>query len=204
MGVYHDGVLPRLVEATGGSKGMDRYRAKAIDGLTGDVVEIGFGTGLNVELYPSEVTKVWAVEPSLPSRELAARRVLASTVAIEQVGLDGQHLPLPDDSCDAGLCTFTLCTIPDPMLALSELRRVLKPGARFHLLEHGGAPDAGVARWQRRVEPVQRRIAGGCHLTRDPEQMLLDAGFVDLEITARYVKGPKPWCYFSYGTAINP
>ncbi|UDY34774.1 class I SAM-dependent methyltransferase [Dermatobacter hominis] len=204
MGVYEDRVLPRLVDLTCGAKGMERYRARAIEGLHGEVVEIGFGTGLNVPLYPAAVTKVWAVEPSLRSRELARERIDASTVPVEHVGLDGQRLPLPDRSCDAGLSTFTLCTIPDPMLALAELRRVLKPGATLHVLEHGAAPDPGVARWQVRIEPWQRRFAGGCHLTRDAGEMLAEAGFTDVDITARYVKGPKPWCYFSYGTATNP
>jgi ubiquinone/menaquinone biosynthesis C-methylase UbiE len=204
VGVYEDRVLPRLVDLTCGAKGMERYRARAIEGLHGEVVEIGFGTGLNVPLYPAAVTKVWAVEPSLRSRELARGRIEASTVPVEHVGLDGQRLPLPDASCDAGLSTFTLCTIPDPTLALAELRRVLKPGARLHVLEHGAAPDDGVARWQVRIEPWQRRFAGGCHLTRDVSDLLSDAGFDDVEITARYVKGPKPWSYFSYGTATNP
>ncbi len=204
MGVYEDRVLPRLVDLTCGSKGMERYRAKAIEGLHGDVVEIGFGTGLNVPLYPAAVTKVWAVEPSLRSRELARKRIDASTVPVEHIGLDGQRIPLADDSCDAGLSTFTLCTIPDPMLALAELRRVLKPGAQLHVLEHGAAPDPGVARWQVRIEPWQRRFAGGCHLTRDVSDLLGRAGFTDVEVTAKYVQGPKPWSYFSYGRATNP
>ena len=204
MGVYEDRVLPRLVDLTCGSRGMERYRAKAIEGLHGDVVEIGFGTGLNVPLYPAAVTKVWAVEPSLRSRELARKRIDASTVPVEHIGLDGQRIPLADDSCDAGLSTFTLCTIPDPMLALAELRRVLKPGAQLHVLEHGAAPDPGIARWQVRIEPWQRRFAGGCHLTRDVTDMLGRAGFTDVEVTAKYVQGPKPWCYFSYGRATNP
>lgn len=204
MGVYDDRVLPRLIDLTCGAKGMERYRAKAIDGLHGDVVEIGFGTGLNVALYPPEVTKVWAVEPSERSRELARDRIAAGDVDVEHVGLDGQHLPLEDASCDSGLSTFTLCTIPDPMLALAELRRVLRPGAQLHVLEHGAAPDAAIARWQQRIEPWQRRFAGGCHLTRDVGDMLAEAGFTDIRITAKYVKGPKPWSYFSYGTATNP
>ena len=144
MGLYDDRVLPRLVDLTCGSKGMERYRAKAIDGLAGEVVEIGFGTGLNVPLYPDAVTTVWAVEPSERSRELASDRVTARGVRVEHVGLDGQRLPLDDASCDAGLCTFTLCTVPDPMRALAELRRVIRPGGQLHVLERGdhlGAPD---------------------------------------------------------------
>ncbi len=204
MGFYDERVLPRLVDLTCGAKGMERYRSKALDGLHGQVVEIGFGTGLNAPVYPPAVTKVWAVEPSERSWELARDRIAASPVEIERVGLDGQHLPLEDASCDGGLSTFTLCTIPDPMLALAELRRVLRPGAVLHVLEHGAAPDEGTARWQRRIEPWQRRIAGGCHLTRDPGDMLVEAGFTDVQLTERFVTGPKPWSYFSYGTATNP
>lgn len=204
MGVYADRILPRLVEVSCGGAGMQRWRSKAVDGLHGAVVEIGFGSGLNVPVYPTEITKVWAVEPSERARRIAQGRVDASTAEVEHVGLDGQHLPIPDDSCDGALSTFTLCTIPDPTLALGELRRVLKSGARLHVLEHGAAPEASVARWQQRIEPWQRRLAGGCHLTRDTSTMLVDAGFVDVELTSRYVKGPKPWSYFSYGTATNP
>nr|HNN38826.1 methyltransferase domain-containing protein [Microthrixaceae bacterium] len=204
MGLYDDRVLPRLVDLTCGSKGMERYRAKAIDGLAGEVVEIGFGTGLNVPLYPDAVTTVWAVEPSERSRELASDRVTARGVRVEHVGLDGQRLPLDDASCDAGLCTFTLCTVPDPMRALAELRRVIRPGGQLHVLEHGAAPDPGVARWQERIEPWQKRLAGGCHLTRDTTEMLRRAGFVELRLTTRFVKGPKPWSYFTWGRATNP
>ncbi|MBS1837053.1 MAG: class I SAM-dependent methyltransferase [Actinobacteria bacterium] len=204
MGIYGDRVLPRLVDWTCGSPGMERWRAAAIEGLHGDVVEIGFGSGLNVAVYPADVTQVWAVEPSERAREIARRRLASSPVPVEQVGLDGQHLPLPDDSCDGALSTFTLCTIPDPMLALAELRRVLRPGAKVHVLEHGAAPDESVARWQQRIEPLQKRFAGGCHLTRDAPAMLADAGFVDVELTSRYVRGPKPWCWFTFGTATNP
>lgn len=204
MGVYADRILPRLVEVSCGGAGMQRWRSKAVDGLHGAIVEIGFGSGLNVPVYPSEVTEVWAVEPSERARRMAQGRVETSTAEVRHVGLDGQHLPIPDDSCDGALSTFTLCTIPDPTLALGELRRVLKSGARLHVLEHGAAPEASVARWQQRIEPWQQRIAGGCHLTRDTSSMLLHAGFVDIELTSRYVKGPKPWSYFSYGTATNP
>ncbi len=204
MGVYDDRVLPHLVNLTCGAKGMDRYRTRAIEGLAGEVVEIGFGTGLNAPHYPPEVTRVWAVEPSLRSRDLARDRIRASATRIEHVGLDGQHLPLPDDSCDGALSTFTLCTIPDPQLALAEMRRVLRTGAELHFLEHGLAPDTSVARWQSRIEPWQKRLAGGCHLTRDATDMITEAGFTDLRITTRYVKGPKPWSYFSYGVATNP
>ena len=155
-------------------------------------------------LYPAEVTQVYAVEPATLARRLAEDRVAASHATIVHVGLDGQSLPLDDASCDGALSTFTLCTIPDVVAALAELRRVLKPGGRFHFLEHGLAPDAKVERWQHRIEPMQRRVADGCHLTRDAVSLVTDAGFVVERYESRYTRGPKPWSYMTEGFAVSP
>jgi len=125
-------------------------------------------------------------------------------VTVEHVGLDGQQIPLDDDSCDAALSTFTLCTIPDVVAALAELRRVVRPGGRFHFLEHGRSPDVKVATWQRRLEPVQKRLADGCHLTRDPAALVSEAGFELEQVSSRYASGPKPWVWFTEGVARNP
>jgi ubiquinone/menaquinone biosynthesis C-methylase UbiE len=182
----------------------DPWRARTTEGLTGRVVEIGFGSGLNVPHYPSDVDLVLAVEPASLARRIAEKRVAASQVPVEHVGLDGQHLPLEDDSCDAALCTFTLCTVPDPELALSEVRRVLRPGGEFHFLEHGLSPDPGVARWQHRLEPLQKRIADGCHLTRDAIALVQAAGFEMTRREQRYASGPKPWSYMTLGVAAAP
>ena len=160
-------------------------------GSSGRVVEIGFGSGFNVPHYPAGVDRVLAVEPSATAWRMAARRVAASPVPVEQVGLDGQSLPLDDASCDGAICTFALCTIPDPGAALAEVRRVLRPGGRFHLLEHGLAPDARVAAFQHRVEPLQRRIADGCHLTRDPVALVTGAGFAVEDLEQKYGAGPE-------------
>lgn len=204
MGFYRTQVLPRLVDRACGSAGMQRWRAEVTAGLAGTVVEIGFGSGLNVEHYPPEVELVLAVEPAEVARQLAAKRIERSGVTVEHIGLDGQAIPLDDASCDAALSTFTLCTVPDPNKVLSELRRVLRPKARLHFLEHGLAPDPSVARWQHRLDPWQRRLADGCHLTRDAEALVTDAGFVMEEIEHRYAKGPKPWSWFTVGVAANP
>jgi ubiquinone/menaquinone biosynthesis C-methylase UbiE len=204
VGVYNDQVVPRLVEWCCGSSGFDAWRARATEGLSGRVVEIGFGSGLNVPLYPPAVDAVLAVEPSLVARRRAERRVRAATAPVEHVGLDGQSLPLDDASCDAALCTFTLCTVPDPALALTELLRVLKPTGTVHFLEHGLSPDPGVARWQHRIDPVQRRLADGCHLTRDPSALVEQAGFEMRQNEQRYVNGPKPWCWLTLGVAAKP
>jgi ubiquinone/menaquinone biosynthesis C-methylase UbiE len=204
MGLYGEEVLPRLVNCVCGASAMDEWRAEVTEGLTGRVVEIGFGSGLNVDHYPRDVELILAVEPSAVARRLSARRVARSAVPVTHIGLDGTAIPLDDKSCDSALCTFTLCTIPDVLQALNELRRVLKPGARFHFLEHGLSPDPGVAAWQRRIEPLQIRLAGGCHLTREPADVVSEAGFTLDRVTRRYAKGPRPWNWLSAGVAAKP
>jgi ubiquinone/menaquinone biosynthesis C-methylase UbiE len=203
VGFYREQILPRLVDRACGTGELRRWRAGVTEGLTGQVVEIGFGSGLNVELYPPTVERVLAVEPAAVARRLADTRVRRSPVPVEHIGLDGQVIPLEDDSCDSALSTFTLCTIPDAPRALAELRRVLRPGGRLHFLEHGLSPDPGVATWQRRIEPFQRRLADGCHLTREPEALVRDAGFTIVHVEQRYAKGPKPWSWFSAGVAAK-
>ena len=204
MGFYRERLLPRLVDKACGSKELAAWRARVTEGLSGTVVEIGFGSGLNVPLYPAAVTKVFAVEPALLARRLAQPRIDVSPVEIVHVGLDGQSLPLADDSCDGALSTFTLCTIPDVAAALRELRRVLKPGGQFHFLEHGLAPGAKAGRWQHRGERMQGRLADGCHLTRDAVALVTDAGFVVERFESRYTSGPKPWSYMTEGFAVAP
>lgn len=201
---YREQVLPRLVDRACGTAGLARWRAEVTLGLAGRVVEIGFGSGLNVQHYPPEVEVVLAVEPAAVARRLAARRIPVGVVPVEHIGLDGQDIPLDDGSCDAALSTFTLCTVPDPGKVLSELRRVLRPGSRFHFLEHGIAPHLSVAKWQHRLDPCQRRLAGGCHLTRDASTLVGDAGFFIERNEQRYAKGPKPWSWFTLGVAANP
>jgi ubiquinone/menaquinone biosynthesis C-methylase UbiE len=156
------------------------------DGLIGNVVEVGFGSGLNVPFYPSTVTAVAAVEPSDTAWKLADKRLRATHVPVRRSALDAQTLPYTDDSFDAAVSSWSLCTIPDAVAALQEIRRVLKPGARLHFAEHGLAPDEAVRRWQRRLEPVQRRIFAGCHLTRRIDDLLTCTGFIIEELDAFY------------------
>lgn len=202
LGLYRTHVLPHLVDRVLSGPGWERWRERTTQGLAGTVVEIGFGSGLNVPHYPPDVTTVYAVEPALRARRLAEPRVVASPVDVRHVGLDGARLPLDDDSCDGALSTFTLCTIPDVDGALAELRRVLRPGAPFHFLEHGVAPDAGVALLQRAIEPAQRVLADGCHLTRDPQSLVSDAGFDVLSLESRYAGASSPWTYLTVGVAV--
>jgi SAM-dependent methyltransferase len=202
MGIYERHVLPRVIDKLCGVSGVDELRRQAIEGLSGRVVEIGFGSGHNVPLYPDAVTEVLAVDPATLGQKLAASRLAASSVPVRFVGLDGQAIPLDTDSCDAALSTFTLCTIPDPRAALAELRRVLVPGGRFHFCEHGLAPDEKVRRSQRRIEPINKRLSGGCHLTRDIRGLIEGAGFTIERCESSYGEGPKAYSYHSIGVAI--
>ncbi|AZG48145.1 class I SAM-dependent methyltransferase [Gordonia insulae] len=202
MGFYDDRVLPHLINVTCGMSALTPLRRRTCVGLSGEVVELGFGSGLNVGCYPEAVTRIAAIEPSDNGWRLAADRVASSTVPIDRAGLDGQRLPFDDDSFDAALTTFTMCTIPDLPAALSEVARVVKAGGTLHFLEHGSAPDEAVRRWQRRLEPIQRRVAGGCHLTRDIPGSLTDAGFTVTTVDRFYQPGtPKSFAAMNLGVA---
>jgi ubiquinone/menaquinone biosynthesis C-methylase UbiE len=171
--------------------------------LSGDVLEVGFGSGRNVPHYPSTVQRVRAVDPATVGRRLAAKRLAASAVPVEFVGLDGEELPVEDASVDHVLTTWTLCTIPHVDRALAEMRRVLRPGGAVHFVEHGRSPDENVARWQDRLTPIQKRVFGGCHLNRSIDQLLERAGLVVSPLDTFYAKGPKPFGYLFEGVATK-
>lgn len=192
MGYYDEHIVPRIINAACGSKAMRPHRARVCEGLSGEVVEVGFGSGLNIPFYPEEVTRISAVEPSDVGWGLAAKRLATATVPVERAGLDGQRLPFADDTFDNALSTWTLCTIPDADAALRELRRVLKPGGTLHFLEHGLAPDEKVQRWQYRLDPIEKRIAGGCTFSRPIADLVAGAGFTITDLDVYYAKGgPK-------------
>ena len=205
MGLYSEHVLPRIVDVACNMKGNVPQRRRVCEGLSGEVVEIGFGTGHNVPFYPAAVTSVAAVEPADLGWKLAGKRLAATTTPVRRAGLDGASLPFPDDSFDAALSTWTMCTIPDIESALGELRRVLKPGGTLHFVEHGLAPDESVQVWQHRLEPIQKRVFGGCHLTRPIVDLITGAGFTMKELDTYYEEGaPKFAGANSLGVAQAP
>ncbi len=204
MGIYRERVLPHILNVACGTKADEPLRRRVCGGLAGDVVEIGFGSGLNAPFYPTTVDSVAAVEPADEAWKLAEKRLAETNVPVRRSGLDGQSLPFTDDSYDAAVSTWTLCTIPDVAAALSELRRVLRPGGTLHFVEHGLAPDERVRSWQYRVEPLQKRIFGGCHLTRPIVGLLTRAGFTVTELDVFYQKSaPKFEAAYSLGIALS-
>jgi ubiquinone/menaquinone biosynthesis C-methylase UbiE len=203
MAFYQDRVLPRFINVVMNTKQTREIRSRVCGELKGDVVEIGFGTGHNLPFLPTAVTHLRAVEPSASSVQLAGRRIAASRVPVEVVGLDGQSLSLADHSADAVLCTWSLCTIPDPYAAVREMRRILRPGGRLHFIEHGRAPDENVRRWQDRLNGFQNRIGGGCNLNRDIPSIIEAGGFTVASLDTYYGKGePKPYAYMYEGRAV--
>ena len=191
MGFYDDRVLPHIINVVMNTKQTRRIRERVCSGLKGEVLEIGFGTGHNLPYLPATVTRLLAVEPSGRSVELARDRIDASPIDVDVIGLDGQRLPVADDSVDAVLCTWSLCTIPDAVAAVAEARRVLRPSGQFYFIEHGAAPDAGVRRWQDRLNGMEQRIAGGCNLNRDITG-IVEAGGMTIKSLDRYYNPGEP------------
>ena len=205
MGLYGEQILPRIIDRACGMSTADPHRRRVCAGLAGRVVELGFGSGLNLRFYPSAVTEVAAIEPSDVAWRLAEERVAAAPMPVRRAGLDGATLPLEDAAFDAALSTWTMCTIPDLGAALAEVRRVLRPGGTLHFVEHGLAPDPGVQRWQRRWEPAQKRLFGGCHVTRRIADHITDAGFVMEQLDVFYEDGsPRIIGADSLGVARKP
>jgi SAM-dependent methyltransferase len=200
---WEERVLPRAVDLVLTDASAGTWRATVTAGVTGDVLELGFGSGRNLPYYPDEVTRVLAVEPADLAWQRAAGRVTGFGRPVERVSLDGAALPVEDDSVDAVVSTWTLCTIPDVEGALAEARRVLRPGGTLHFVEHAVAPGGATARLQRALQPVWGRFSGGCHLDRDITGLLTDAGFVvDLDHEGFVAPGPmQVFGWFVHGTA---
>jgi ubiquinone/menaquinone biosynthesis C-methylase UbiE len=203
VGWYREQVLPRVADVLLRGPEYTTARDRVCAGLAGEVLEVGFGSGRNVPHYPATVKRVRAVDPATVGRQLAAERVAASPVPVEYVGLDGEQLPIDDGSVDHVLVTWSLCTIPDVARALEETRRVLRPGGSLHFVEHGLAPDPGVARWQHRLTPIQRRLFGGCHLDRPIGALIEGSGLRLEKLDNYYARGPKPFGYMFEGVATR-
>jgi ubiquinone/menaquinone biosynthesis C-methylase UbiE len=201
MGWYEEQILPRFINIACGVKANRKLRQRLCAGLEGTVLEIGFGSGHNLPYYPTTVTKLYAIDPSHVGRRLAADRLASSPVSVEFVGLDGEKIPLEDESVDHVVSTWTLCTIPDAGQAMEEVRRVLRASGVFHFLEHGLAPDPRVVRWQSRLNPLQQKVAGGCNLNRPIADLVGGSGLEVDGIDNFYMPGPKPLVYQYEGTA---
>ena len=177
MGLYAKHIFPRLMNAMMSGAAFDELRRAVLAGVSGAVLEVGFGTGLNLPHYPPGLTRLTAIDANPGMSALARRRLAASPLQVQHEVLDGERLPMPDASFDHVVCTWTLCSIPRPERALDEMRRVLKPAGRLHFIEHGLSPEPGVQKWQRRLNPLNKVLACGCHLNRDMEALIAGQGF---------------------------
>ena len=199
---YERHLLPYLLDLACGSGPIGKQRQKVIPQAQGRVLEVGIGTGLNLPFYDkARVRSIVGVDPALRMHRLALRRVQASGLAVRLVGLSAETLAADDASFDTVVCTYTLCTIPDPVSALREMRRVLVPGGKLLFSEHGRAPDADVRGWQARLQPYWSRVSGGCRLDRDIPALLAQAGF-ETAVQSRYIPGLRFLSYHYWGEAV--
>jgi ubiquinone/menaquinone biosynthesis C-methylase UbiE len=199
MGFYENRIVPRLIDLACGAKPVLKQREKIVPLASGRVLEVGMGPAINVPFYdPSKVEMVWGLEPSDGMRRKAAPRLAKAPFPVEWLGLPGEEIPLEDDSADTVLLTYTLCTIPDFAKALQQMRRVLKPGGRLLFSEHGEAPDENVRKWQARVNPLWKRLAGGCNLNRPIPQLIEAAGFEIERLDTMYLPGTPKVAAFQY------
>lgn len=199
MGFYDRHILPRLLDTAMSAKPITYQRRKVVPRAEGRVLEIGFGAGHNLPFYdPGKVTHIWALEPAAEMRARAGERAAASTIALEFIGLPSEKIPLDADCADTVLITYTLCSIPDVMAALAEMRRVMKASGRMIFCEHGEAPDDSVKRWQRRITPVWKAIGGGCHVGRPIPKLIQDAGFKVEDMATMYLPGTPRFAGFNY------
>ena len=196
-------VMPPALDFVCGLPMVSRQRQLIVPLARGRVLEVGIGTGLNMPWYDkTRVTHITGLDPALQLHPLARERIAQSGLEVELVGLSAEQIPRLDASFDTVLVTYTLCTIPDPLAVLREMRRVLAPGGQLLFCEHGRAPDASVRRWQERLQPLWGKVAGGCHLGRDIPALLQAAGFSLADLHTRYLPGPRPFTFHYWGETL--
>jgi ubiquinone/menaquinone biosynthesis C-methylase UbiE len=200
--VYATFILPRLIDCFMAGKTKMADRAKYVGLASGTVLEVGVGSGHNLPFYGSDVVTVFAVDPSRELWKMAERRSARLRCPVEFFATSAERIPISDESIDTVVVTWTLCTIPDVGRAVHEMKRVLKPGGRLIFIEHGAAPDPRVRRWQDRLNPVWRRIAGGCRLNRKIDELLERGGFRLIDVERAYAGGPKVFDYTYKGVAV--
>lgn len=204
MGLYHHCIFPYLLDAAMTNRVLREPRRRTLAAASGRILEIGFGTGANLEHYPPEVQRIEAIEPDADLDRFSLPRMAAARIEVDFHHFNAERLPLKGNQFDTVVCTLTLCSIPDVAHALGEIRRVLKPGGQFLFLEHGLAPEPGVARWQHRLNPLQRRLGGGCNLNRDTLGLLRSARLPARDANHYYLRGvPRFLGYMTEGSAIK-
>jgi ubiquinone/menaquinone biosynthesis C-methylase UbiE len=202
LSFYDDKILPHLIDIACSARPNRKQREKIVPLAEGEVLEVGFGSGLNLPFYRADaVRKLWALEPSEGMRRKARPMIEEAGIDIELIDLPGERIPLEADSVDTVVVSYTLCTIPDAVAALENMRNVLRPGGRLLFCEHGLAPDENVRRWQHRLNPAWCRVAGGCNMNRDIPALLTGAGFEILRDERMYIPGVKILSYNYWGAA---
>lgn len=206
MSFYEDKILPHIIDKACSMGQVMKLRSQVVPRARGKVLEVGMGSGINLEFYnPEQVELVYGLEPSEGMRRKAQPNLGRSPIAVEWLDLPGEQIPLEDESVDTVLLTFTLCTIPDWNAALQQMKRVLKPEGELLFLEHGESPDDGTRKWQHRITPGWKKLAGGCHLNRQIADLIRHAGFEIVELENLYVpKAPRIAGYIYKGRALKP
>jgi SAM-dependent methyltransferase len=202
VGLYARYVLPRLIDLAMGDAQLAKIRSEVVPRACGVTLELGVGSGRNLAFYGPQVEKLYCVDPSLELQRVARTRLPASLAGAEFLAQSATDpIPLPEASIDTALVTWSLCSIPDPLGALIQVRRLLRPGGSLLFVEHGRSPDAGVARWQDRLNPLWGRLAGGCNINRPIESLVREAGFAISELERSYLEGPRVLTYTYRGVA---